>query len=104
MRADKRLIVRALAKKTGLPQRVVEPLVAAAGEVVAEIAAERGECRWPGFGRFRRSAIWGTFTVPCGEDSRDVMVDTHTLRYKPYLAVRIALTRRRREDGKGEAV
>lgn len=45
MRADQRLLIRELAAKTGIPQRFVRPIVMAAGEVAAEIALARGECR-----------------------------------------------------------
>lgn len=104
MRADKRRLIRALSKKTGVAQRFVEQIVVAAGEVTAEIADERGECRWPGFGRFRLSPVRGVFTFPCGEDYRDVTVNRRTLRYKPYRAVRRTLDRRTGKDEQGEKV
>ena len=105
MRADQRLLIRELAAKTGIPQRFVRPIVMAAGEVAAEIALARGECRWPGFGRFRLSDVRGIFTLPVAswtEEFIDVEVDRHTLRYKPYRAVRDTLDRRTKDDGEGE--
>lgn len=104
MRPNKRALVRALARRANVSQALVTRVVDAAGEVVAELAGDHGECKWPGFGRFRRSEVRGEFTVPCGEDYRSVRVNTHTLRYKPYRAVRDTLDRRADDDGQGETV
>lgn len=107
MRPNKRALVKALAGRANVSQALVERVVSVAGEVVAELAREHGECKWPGFGRFRRSPVRGVFTLPSVDwmgDYVEVEVDRQTLRYKPYRAVRDTLDRRTDDDGQGETV